>query len=159
MPEAHEYPQPPMPGKAKQPRTIRKVVDFSLAAWNTAAVHTLFTVTGGMIAEARLYARTVAEVTSGGSATIKVGTLSDDNVFYADEAIADRGSDADDIWIAAALEAPVVADADLPGKIATTDDVTYTIGTAALLTGQVEFVLEFVPLGNVRVALGDGSAP
>lgn len=145
--------------RATRPRTLTKRVDFSEAAYKTVATHKLFEVDGAII-DVQLFARTVTALTSGGAATIAAGVTSDTDTFYTLDAIADRGATAGAIWLQAGSESKEPVMSDVQGAPqATTEDIVYVVGTAAMLTGVIEFTLKFTPLGDAEVTLGDGSAP
>lgn len=144
--------------RATRPRTITKRVDFSEAAWNTVATHTLFEVDGAIV-DVELFARTVTALTTGGAPTVEAGVVSDTDTFYTADQHTDRGATAEAIWLQAGSESKEPVMTDVAVKQATTDDIVVKINTAALTGGVIEFTLRFVPLGDAEVTYGDGSAP
>lgn len=142
--------------RATRPRTITKRVDFSEAAWNTVATHTLFEVSGALV-DVQLFARTISALTTGGSPTVEAGVESDPDTFYTADQHTDRGATENAIWIQAGGESTEPLMSAVQGAPqAISEDVVVRIATAALTGGVVEFTLKFTPLGDAEVTYGAG---
>lgn len=85
------------------------------------------------------YLEILAAPTSGGSATIKIGTQSDDDAFLAATAISNG---------AFALNAVTSLSNTLPFKALAPDPVTITVGTAALTAGKFSVYIEYYEGGT-----------
>ena len=142
--------------RATRPRTITKRVDFSEAAWNTVATHTLFDVSGALV-DVQLFARTVTALTTGGAPTVEAGVESDPDTFYTADQHTDRGATINAIWKQAGSESTEPLMSELPPAQAISEDVVVRIVTAALTGGVIEFTLKFTPLGDAEVTYGDGA--
>lgn len=157
MAERGAYPSDSQPKRARGVMEIRKVVDFTSATWNTAAVHVLFKVLNGFVKDAVLYARNITAMTSGGSATVEAGTLSDTDTFYTQDAYTDKDT-AGAVWLASNLDSKEPDTSGMPTAQLVAEHVCYVIGTAALTGGQVEFIFRYTPVGLAQVTLGAGGA-
>jgi len=124
-----------------QVNTVRVIYDFAVDGGATVALD-LFEADDAIIITS--FATIVkTAVTSGGSGTVKVGITGDDDAFMtvAQGAVANLTSGA--IVFPPAVEGTPNT-LPLPVKLAAGGKVLQTVGTAALLTGKVEYVLSYI---------------
>ena len=125
-------------------------ITFEAATTGTAEAHTIFTVTG--VVAVTLFAVVGTDATSGGAATISVGTALSPVALL--PSVAYTVLDANEIWHDATPDASVELDSVLTKKIII-KNIIYTIGTTTLTGGTIKFYLSWYPIssdGNVVVA-------
>lgn len=98
---------------------------------------------GSDIVITHFHAYVLTAATSGGSATVKVGTSGDDDLFMTTTQGAVANLTAAAAFMPLAVEGTPNA-LPLPVKLASGSKVVMTIGTAALTAGKVKFVIKYV---------------
>lgn len=131
----------------KKEEVVRVVYDFAKDGGATGALDIFEATADCLITHFSACVKTAA--TSGGSATLKVGITSDDDVFMTTT----QGAVASLTLGAAILPIPVLTEGTpntiampLPVKLASGAKVLQTIGTAALTAGKVEYLLKYMKL-------------
>lgn len=125
---------PPSP----QNQHVRNTITMVVGTTGTVAAHTVFTVTGSVIVRA-LTVYATSSITSGGAATLKLGTTEVTNIFI-DTTTATDITTTNNVWVsttpsASGLGLPAaMMDIFLVGTA-----IKYTVGTAALTGGVLVF--------------------
>lgn len=126
---------------SNEEQVLRVRYDFSVDAGATGALDLFEASADVVITGFHSYVKTAA--TSGGSATLKVGTSGDDDAFMTTT----QGAVAS-LTLGALIAPPAVEGTPntlpLPVKLASGSKVIQTIGTAALTAGVVEYVIRYV---------------
>lgn len=119
----------------------RVVYDFAVDGGATGALD-VFTADADVVIT-HFHTKVMTAATSGGSATLKVGTSVDDDLFVTTTQGAVASLTAGAVIVPAVVEGTpnVLA---LPLKLASGAKVVQTIGTAALTAGKVEYVIKYL---------------
>lgn len=120
---------------------VTAVYDFAEDGGATGALD-IFEASGDVVIT-HFHSYVMTAATSGGSATLKVGTSGDDDLFMT----ATQGAVAN--LTAAAAFMPLAVEGTpnalpLPVKLASGSKIIQTIGTAALTAGKVKYVVKYV---------------
>ena len=122
------------------PYSVESTVTFAELTTGTAEAHNLFKVTGAVALSVIGFCTTNLD---GATATIKVGTaLSDAGLIASTTA---TNIDANEIWHDATPDSSIEATSVVSKKIVS-QDVIYTIGTAAITAGVIKFVCFWTPI-------------
>ncbi|MGH9462010.1 MAG: hypothetical protein ACRD1X_12375 [Vicinamibacteria bacterium] len=138
-------------------RKLKLSVDFENATWNTVAAHEVFIVTGMVDAFVMAYIK--ESLTSGGGATFAFGHEATTTYFTANIAVASLV--ANRVIVSGGLTQGAVHLLAHPSQahhsIFHGVDLGYTIGTAAMTNGTIEFYAYWNPLSpGAKIELGAG---
>lgn len=128
----------------------KKAITYSASTTGAASAKTIFTVTGTV--RVRLFAKCITDITSGGAATIEVGTAITTAGILAQTTA--TSIDAGELWHDATPDASVELDTVAPVKIVT-QDIKELIATTTVTGGSMEYSLLWQPVsadGNVVAA-------
>jgi hypothetical protein len=122
------------PDFANKVEVIKVVYDFAVDAGAVGTIKLLTFAKKCVIVRANTHV--VTACTSGGSATVKIGTTGDDDAVI----------DTTDGAVASLTLDKLYAGKTLPTKVAAADVLNLVIGTAALTAGKIAVTLEVLPL-------------
>lgn len=125
-------------------RFIQVTADFTSATWNTVAAHEILTVTGTI--RLKIIPRCTVDLTSGGAATMILGTETTTNAFITSTTATDI--DANELWLSATPNHQYARTAVIDVVITGGRDVGYTIGTAAMTNGSITFDMWWEPVSS-----------
>lgn len=123
---------------------VSSAITFVATTTGATGQHTLFTVTGDVLVT--VFGICNTDLTSGGAATISVGTAN--NVSGLIGVTTATGIDNDDCWLGSspALEVQPLSDGSGISIINDGADITYNILSATITAGQIDFYCLFRPL-------------
>lgn len=128
----------------------KKAITYVAGTTGATSAKTIFTVTG--LVRVRLFAKVITDLTSGGSATVEVGTAKNTAGLIAQTAFSTL--DADEIWHDATPDASVELDSVVTMRLVS-QDIKELIATATVTGGSMEYSLLWQPVsadGNVVAA-------
>lgn len=127
-----------------------KAITYAAGTTGAASAKTIFTVTG--VVRLRIIAKCITDLTSGGAATVEVGTTKNSAGLIAQTAFS--AIDADELWHDATPDASVEAETVAPVRLVS-QSIVETIGTTTVTGGSLEYSVLWQPVsadGNVVAA-------
>jgi hypothetical protein len=135
------------------PNFLKATADMASATWNTAAAHRIATVTGIVLATVLPYCVTTL-TDAADTATIALGVTGSPSALIAATGAAGSGGttiDAGEFWVDATPAELVATTAQMDAltiMIPNSRNIGYTIGTAALTGGKLDFYIWWTPIST-----------